>query len=294
MDDARAIDSDGLDFRTLDFGALERAGWEDKARAYYQACRPITYRLIDPLLDAARVASGTRVLDVGSGPGDVAARAAERGARAVGLDLAQAMVSLAAEVHPGLDFIVGDAQSPPFEECSFDAIVGNFSFHHLRDQARALAAWRRLLRPGGCLALTAWDEPQANRLLGLFADALAEVDPSLSAGLAAGSSQPAMFVPDDRYHEVLRAAGFHPTRVESVSFILRLGSAEALWAGVLAATVRTAASIESLAPDTRARVREAFERLVAGHRTPGGLAVPAAVKLISGAVSRRGGTNRRR
>jgi len=269
------------DHEVVDFEALERAGWETRARAYYQACRPITYRFIDPLLDAARVRSGTCVLDVGSGPGDVAARAAERGARAVGLDLARAMVSLAAEVHPGLRFVEGDAQAPPFPDATFDVVVSNFAFHHLPDQGRALAAWRRVLRPGGCLALTAWDEPGANRLLGVFADALADVDPALCAGTGT-VSMPPMCPGDDRYRDLLRGAGFGPMRIETLRLTLRLASADAWWAGVLAATVRTAASVETLPAATRVRVRTAFDRLGLGYCDAGVLAVPVSVKLVSG------------
>jgi SAM-dependent methyltransferase len=262
-----------------DFEALERTGWEGKARAYYDACRPITYRLVDQLLDAAGVTVGTRLLDVGTGPGDVAARAAERGADAIGLDLARAMVSLAAEVHPGLRFIVGDAQSPPFEGASFDAIVGNFCLHHMPDRHAALVSWRRLLVPGGRLALTAWDRPQANRLLGLFVDAVASVDATLPAATARG---PLVGATDDEYHAALDAAGFVSTHVRDIGFTLHVAGADALWAGVLAATVLTAASIESLAPDVRARVRAAFDRLADGYRIENGMAVPVAAKLISG------------
>jgi ubiquinone/menaquinone biosynthesis C-methylase UbiE len=262
----------------IDFEALERTGWEGKARAYYDACRPITHRFIDRLLDAAGVGPGTRLLDVGTGPGDVAARAVERGSEAVGLDLAPAMVSLAAQVHPGLRFLVADAQEPPFEPASFDAVVGNFSFHHLPDQCRALEAWHRLLVSGGRLALTAWDEPGRNRLLGMFADAVASVP---GAARTAGSGTPAMCDTDEGYRRALEAGGFRDVAVTVIEFTFRPASVDALWAGVLAATVRTAASVEALPPEVRSRVREVFDRLAAAHRSGDGLAVPVAAKLVS-------------
>src|SRR5256885_498088 len=59
------------------FKSLERAGWGDKAASYGLLTGRITARLVDRLLDAAGVAAGSRVLDVGTGPGYAARRAAE-------------------------------------------------------------------------------------------------------------------------------------------------------------------------------------------------------------------------
>jgi hypothetical protein len=68
-----AVDPDAFD-------AFEAAGWEEKAVAYERFFGVITDRVVAPLLAAASVGVGTRVLDVATGPGWVAARAAERGA----------------------------------------------------------------------------------------------------------------------------------------------------------------------------------------------------------------------
>jgi SAM-dependent methyltransferase len=66
------------------FNAFEAAGWEKQAAGYDDFFGPITTRLIEPLLDAAAVGRGVRVLDVASSPGYVAAEAAQRGALVVG------------------------------------------------------------------------------------------------------------------------------------------------------------------------------------------------------------------
>jgi SAM-dependent methyltransferase len=265
----------------VEFETFEKAGWERRAGPYFVSCRPITDRLIDPLLDAARVSAGSRVLDIGTGPGDVAARAAERGAIVVGLDFAEAMVTLASRTHPGLTFVVGDAAAPPFADRSFDAIVGNFTFHHLSRQRQALAAWRRLLRPGGLLALTAWDAPAANRLMGLFVDAVAAVEAAPPVDIPIG---PPMAIDDDAYHEALQVAGYDPTTVGTIRFTLQLSTRDALWTRMLASSLRTAAMVASQPPGVRARIREAFDRLAEAYTTPDGLAVPVSVKLITGAM----------
>jgi SAM-dependent methyltransferase len=265
-----------------EFVDLERAGWERIVGDYYAACRPVTHRLISPLLDAARVSSGSQVLDVGTGPGDVAAEAAARGAQVVGLDFSGAMIAFAVKLHPALPFVMADAVSPPFEDRSFDAVVGNFTFHHIPDQQRALASWRRLLREGGCLALTVWDDPSACRMLGLFVDAVAAAGIRSTEGLAPA---PAMTASNDHYHALLGEAGFGPTSVTTIGFTIQPVSVDALWNSVLAATVRTAAAITRESLDVQQRIRAAFDRLAAAYVTEGRLVVPVSVKLISGRAS---------
>src|ERR671933_2607993 len=108
------------------FRAFEHAGWEEVATQYDDAFTPLTIQASEPLLDAAGVRSGTRVLDVATGPGYVAARAAQRGANATGVDFSAAMVALARRQHPSIEFRVGDAEAIPLPDASFDAVVMNF------------------------------------------------------------------------------------------------------------------------------------------------------------------------
>ena len=83
------------------FREFEAAGWEKASDAYHRFFGPITGRLIPPLLDAARVGPGSRVLDVATGPGYVAAQARQRGASAVGIDIAHQMVASPGGFIPG-------------------------------------------------------------------------------------------------------------------------------------------------------------------------------------------------
>jgi len=102
----------------------------------------IATRLVEPLLDATRLAAGMRVLDVGTGPGYAARRAAERGAVATGVDVAEEMVALARSRNGAIRFLVVDAEALPFPDRAFDAIVGNLVVNHLPEPERAAA--RRL------------------------------------------------------------------------------------------------------------------------------------------------------
>jgi 2-polyprenyl-3-methyl-5-hydroxy-6-metoxy-1,4-benzoquinol methylase len=86
------------------FLAFEKAGWQRKASASTQHAEPVSGKLIQPLLDAAEVTDGTRLLDVACGPGWLAAAAAGRGATATGVDISEAMVELAHARYPEAEF----------------------------------------------------------------------------------------------------------------------------------------------------------------------------------------------
>jgi SAM-dependent methyltransferase len=87
------------------FKELEVAGWREPGRgdAYDAVVGRVTARLAEPLLDAAGVHAGTSLLDVATGTGHVAGAAAARGARAVGVDISEAMLARARRVYPGVE-----------------------------------------------------------------------------------------------------------------------------------------------------------------------------------------------
>src|SRR5947208_1501982 len=108
------------------FHDFEQQGWERASEHYGDAFGALTAQIARPLLDAAGVKAGSRVLDVCTGPGIVAAAAAARGADVVGLDFSAAMIVEARRRHPDITFRDGDAEALPFDAGSFDAVVMSF------------------------------------------------------------------------------------------------------------------------------------------------------------------------
>ncbi len=92
---------------------------------------------------------GLRVLDLGCGKGRFARRFEEAGASVVGLDLSAAMLNEA----PGLDRVRGSARRLPFASEAFDAVIAVEVFEHLTTINEVLDEARRVLRPGGLLAI---------------------------------------------------------------------------------------------------------------------------------------------
>jgi SAM-dependent methyltransferase len=182
----RAMSTAGTNVDPDAFNAFEAAGWEARAEDYHRHLGSMTAPVIEPLLDAAGVDRGTRVLDVATGPGYAAAACAVRGARVIGVDVAGAMVSLARRLRPEIEFRQADAERLPFRDGEFDAVVANFLILHVGRPERVAAELARVLAPGGRLALSTWDVPARGRLVGVLADAVRQAGAAPPADLPPG------------------------------------------------------------------------------------------------------------
>jgi SAM-dependent methyltransferase len=110
-----------------------------------------SYELLVTLLDPQ---PGERFLDVGTGSGGLAQRAAERGAEVVGVDVAEAAVEVARTTVPDARFEVADAQALPFPAAAFDVVASAYGVNFATSHAAAAAELARVCRPGGRLGLT--------------------------------------------------------------------------------------------------------------------------------------------
>jgi ubiquinone/menaquinone biosynthesis C-methylase UbiE len=285
MDNVDLVGHDRRDMteRALDpdaFNAFEAAGWERQAGGYEDFFGTITTRLVDPLLDAAQVAGGVRVLDVACGPGYVAAAAAGRGASVVGVDIAEAMVSRARRLHPELEFRHGDAQALPFPDASFDSVVANFLLLHLGRPEQVAAELARVLAPCGRLALTVWDVPERALFLGVLLEAVAEAGGPAPGDIPVGPPF-FRFAEERELAGLFEGAGLEDVEVRTVAFTLTVPSADALWRGLLGGTVRTSALILRQPDETQRQIRAAFDRIVRRDEVGSGLELPVSVKLGS-------------
>lgn len=262
------------------FSSFEVAGWERQAEPYHDFFAPITTRVAEPLLEAAAVDRDDRVLDVGTGPGYVAAAAAARGASTVGVDVAEAMVEMARAAHPAVDFRRADAERLPMADGTFDAVVGNFAVLHLPRPERAVAEFRRVLSPGGSVALSTWDAPERCRLAGVFVDAVARVGAPPPPEVPPGPSF-FHFADEETFRGLLTAAGLTDVTVRTIGFTHDLTGPDALWHGLLGGTVRSRTLVFGQPPAVRRDIRAAFDELVGAYRTDDGLAIPVSVKIAS-------------
>ena len=112
------------------------------------------------LADAARIATGQRVLDVACGTGVLAREALRRvgpQGSVTGLDRNQGMLATAKRQQPGIAWQQGMAEALPFEASSFDVVMCQFGLMFFESRKKALQEMWRVLRRNGHLAVAVWD-----------------------------------------------------------------------------------------------------------------------------------------
>jgi ubiquinone/menaquinone biosynthesis C-methylase UbiE len=111
------------------------------------------------LAELCHIDKGKYVLDVGCGIGRTACHLARNGCRVVGVDVSAKMVTRATERARGegvsgqTEFKVADAQSLPFEDCSFDVAINESVLVFVSDRRKAVSEYVRVTRPGGYVGL---------------------------------------------------------------------------------------------------------------------------------------------
>jgi demethylmenaquinone methyltransferase/2-methoxy-6-polyprenyl-1,4-benzoquinol methylase len=178
------------------------------------------------------VRRGDAVLDAACGTGDLAIADLKAGAgKVTGLDFSEQMLAQARKKAP-LDWVQGDLLALPFADGTFDAATVGFGVRNVADLEQGLRELRRVLKPGGRLAILEITQPRGV-LRPFFSLWFDRVVPLLGKVLPGGSAYtylPASvkrFPDAERLAELLRTSGFG-----GVSFRLLAGSIVALHTGV--------------------------------------------------------------
>jgi demethylmenaquinone methyltransferase / 2-methoxy-6-polyprenyl-1,4-benzoquinol methylase len=108
----------------------------------------------------AVVRPGDRVLDACCGTGDLALACVAEGGRVTGLDFSERMLERARRKSSAVEWVAGDAVALPFGEQEFDAVTVGFGVRNVLELERGLAELRRVLRPGGRLAILEITRPR--------------------------------------------------------------------------------------------------------------------------------------
>lgn len=256
--------------------------WTDHAERYESAGQ----RLWNVFLERHPVTAGDSVLDIGCGTGRSTREAARLAApgRVLGVDLSSRMLEYARRrsEEQGLTnvrFEQADAQVHPFEEAAFDVAISSFGVMFFADPFAAFANIGRALKPGGRLAVLAWQELAKNRWLNVVRESLAAgrvlPEPPPSAPGPFGLADPA------HVRRVLESGGFDGIELEPVEEPMNFGT-DGDDAFDFFSTIGIVEGLtEDLEEEAKAGALEKLHRALAEHQSDEGVLLGSSAWLIT-------------
>jgi ubiquinone/menaquinone biosynthesis C-methylase UbiE len=271
-----------MSFDTQAFHEFEHQGWEDSAQAYSQHLSQLTSATIPSLLDAVDAGTATRLIDLATGPGYVAAAAQKRGCDVVAVDFSENMIELAKSMHgSSIVFEVGDVEKLPQADESFDAAVMNFGILHLSEPERALAEIFRILKTGGKMAFTVWhgpDEAVGFNLIRRAIETFGNSEVSIPDG------PPFFGFSDGAYTErVLTDLGFTHIASQKLSLVWVLDSPQDVFTAIYEGAARTGGLLRRQDPRALAAIKHAVVENCAPYFSDGKARIPMPCVVYSAA-----------
>jgi len=250
-DEGRSNDEDGE-------SSFAGVSFDVSADAYLRFMGRYSEPLAARFADLAGIRRGQRVLDVGCGPGALAAELVSRaGPGAVSaVEPSASFVAAARDRLPGVDIRRSAAEQLPFGDGVFDAAMAQLVVHFMADPVAGLREMGRVTRPGGVVAACVWDHAGGRGPLTAFWRAVRELDPAADdeSGLAG--------VREGQLAELFAQAGLDGTRASTLTVRVRHASFEEWWEPLTLGVGPAGSYVASLPDGRRAALREQCRRLL--------------------------------
>ncbi len=247
-------------------------GWRAQRAVMQAAAEPVSQWLVEAIAPQP----GHRVLELAAGPGDTGFLAAELirpGGTLISSDVVEEMVDVAGERAAELgianvEFRTIDAEWIDLPTAHVDAVLARWVYMLLVDPAAALRGTRRVLRPGGRVALAAWADPAENPWASVPVRTLQEMVGSDPVDLDA----PNMFAFRDpaRIRGLLEETGFTDIVVEDVDVVFRYDDLDHWWDTQLDLSTNLADQVRALTPAQRDDLRDMIDERAARYVTDDG------------------------
>lgn len=280
-----------MPFEPETYRADSRESWDRAASGWTErreAIRRDALAVSQWLVDAIDPQPGQTILEVAAGLGDTGLLAAERiGPQGCVIlsDGSEAMVNAAresAEVSGATNVQVRQMEAEWLDQgtATVDGLLSRWGYMLVADPEAALREARRVLRPGGRIALAAWDPIEHNPWIGVLQQEL------LARGLAQPPEPgaPGMFAlaAPGRVEELLAGAGFSEVSRTSVDFAFAAESPDSWWDHMLTVSISLSAVLAKLSPAQHYELRDAVDAGYARFAVPGGgLRLPARALVAS-------------
>ncbi len=254
------------------------AGWARRQEAMRAFGAPVSSWMVE----AIHPQPGHRVLDLAAGIGETGFLAAELvapGGSVITSDQSEGMLdgARARAEELGLrniEFKLINAEWIDLPVASVDAVLCRWGFMLMADPGAALSETRRVLRPGGRLALAVWDEAERNPWMAIPGRLL--VERGLVPPPVTGAPGPLSLGDRARLHELLDGAGFEDIEIDALALEQRHPSFEAFWDSQLDLSRNFHDAVMSLPEAEMLALRDALqERLGPYVDADGVLALPA-------------------
>ena len=228
---------------------------------------------------------GEHVLDVGCGCGTTTlllARSVQPGGKASGVDISAPMLAVArrraAAQNIDVDFLEADASTHKFVD-AFDLVFSRFGIMFFDAPGSAFANIRRALSPGGRLVFVCWRPLAENFWASVPYQAAKHLLPPQEP-VDPYAPGPFAFAEKQRITDVLGEAGFRDVRIEPFDGLMNVGSTLEDASSLMLDVGPLARAARELGDATRAEIREAVAEAFAPHKTPSGIAPPAACWFV--------------
>ncbi len=263
------------------------AGWKATRANFQRTMVPVSQWLVE----AIHPQPGHRVLELAAGLGDTGLLAAELvlpGGSVLITDGSEKMLEGARERAEevgatNVELRTMQAEWIDLPTATMDGVLCRFGYMLLVDPEAALRETRRVLKPGGRVALAVWDTLDRNPWMKVLRDAL--VEQGLAPTAVPDAPGPFALASEDAVRELLETAGFDDVEVHGLDLVVGAASLDAWWDHVMQTSITTAEVVQGLAPADHYKLRDLVDAGYSPYVRDDGMLEAPARALVAAAAA---------